>query len=236
MKTSNQLIVFDGDDTLWSTMPLYDIAKERFANCVASLIPSAAEAVRRLDEIDHANVAILGFSTERFPRSMVEAYRVICHEAGRPPEPEAEAELLEAGRAVFTSPVVTFPDAEDTLTRLVSQFDLVLATKGDLQIQAERVVQSRLRHFFSEIHILAKKTEEEFLAILAAHTFPPSSAWSIGNSVRSDINPALRAGLSAVLIPRTTWQFEDEPLMESPRLFVKQTLSEAADLVIDRCK
>lgn len=232
----SRLIIFDGDDTLWSTMPLYDIAKQRFADCVASSISSADEAVRRLDEIDHANVATLGFSTERFPRSMVETYRVLCHEAGTLPELEAEARLIDAGRAVFTSPVVPFLDADDALNRLASRFDLVLATKGDLQVQRQRVEQSQLSHFFSEIHILANKTEEEFQTILAAHDYQPSAAWSVGNSVRSDINPALRVGMSAVLVPRTTWQFEDEPLLTSPKLFVRGTLREAADLIIDRCQ
>jgi putative hydrolase of the HAD superfamily len=222
MSLTTRLIIFDGDDTLWSTMPLYDIAKQRFAECVASLISSSDEAVRRLDEIDHANATILGFSAERFPKSMVEAYRVLCHEGGKLPQPEAEAQLIDAGRAVFTSPVVTFPDADEALSRLASQFDLVLATKGDPQIQTERVEQSQFGHFFSEVHILATKTEEGFQAIFAAHNSQPSAAWSVGNSVRSDINPALRAGMSAVLVPRTTWQFEDEPLMESPRALESQ--------------
>lgn len=232
MEHAQQIIIFDGDDTLWSTMPLYDIAKQRFAGAVAELIPSATEAVERLDAVDHDNVARLGFSRERFPRSMIETYRILCHEAGRIPDSAVEAQLADAARAVFTSPIVPFPDAIDALGSLAPRFELVLATKGDPQVQAQRLMQSQLGGFFSKAHILVDKTEQEFCAILAAHAYEPKAAWSVGNSVRSDINPALRAGLSAVLIPRSTWQYEDEPPVPSPRLFVKPSLREAAELIL----
>ena len=228
------MIIFDGDDTLWSTMPLYDSAKRRFADCVESLVPSPNYAIGRLDEIDHANVAYFGFSKERFPKSMVEAYRVLCRENGRLPKSVIESQLLAAGQAVFTSPVVLFPDADECLARLAQRAKLVLATKGDPDIQGQRIEESNLGHYFSDIRILAEKTDQQFRDILFAHGWEFPGAWSVGNSIRSDINPALRAGLSAVLIPRTTWQYEHEPLLPSPRLFVKDTLTGAADVIIDR--
>lgn len=230
------IIIFDGDDTLWSTMPLYDIAKARFADCVRGLSPSAEEAIRRLDEIDHANVAQLGFSKGRFPGSMIQAYRVLCLESGAVPEPEVESQLLEAGRAIFTSAVVPYPDADESLARLMLRFQLVLATKGDPLIQGQRVEQSGIGHYFSDIRILAEKTDQQFRDILNAHGCAAEAAWSVGNSVRSDINPSLRVGLSAVLIPRTTWQYENEPILSSPRLFVTDTLMGAAELIIQLSK
>ncbi len=236
MSSPRYLIIFDGDDTLWSTMPLYDVAKQHFAEQVADLVPSHDVAIKRLDAIDHSNVAIMGFSPERFPRSLVEAYRTLCEESGRLPKTEIEKRLIKAGRRVFSSPIVTYPDADEALRRLASRFELVLATKGDIMIQNQRVAQSQLGQYFSEIHTLATKTKEEFQAILAAHRRKPSFAWSVGNSIRSDINPALNAGLSAVLIPRITWQFEDEPILQSSRLFVVGTLLEAADRIFERAK
>ncbi|QEH36464.1 hypothetical protein OJF2_50280 [Aquisphaera giovannonii] len=228
-----RIIIFDGDDTLWSTMPLYDIAKARFARLVADLIPAADEAIRRLDEVDHANVARLGFNTERFPGSMVETYRVLCRETGSRPKPEIEAQLLEAGRAVFTSAVVAYPDAAACLARLAPRFRIVLATKGDPTVQAFRIEQSGFGHFFADIRILPEKTDRQFRDIVSAYGIADAAGWSIGNSVRSDINPALRAGLSAILIPRSTWQYEDESPLLSPRLFVRDSLAEAADLIIE---
>jgi putative hydrolase of the HAD superfamily len=236
MSKPRHIVIFDGDDTLWSTMPLYDIAKQRFAEHVADLVTSRDEAIKRLDVIDHSNVAIMGFSPERFPNSLVEAYRTLCEEAGRVPKSKLEKRLIEEGRRVFSSPVVTYPDADEALSRLDYRFKLVLATKGDMTIQAQRVTQSDLGQYFTDIHIFGKKSKEEFKAILAAHRCEPSLAWSVGNSPRSDINPALKAGMSAVLIPRSTWQFEDEPILQSSRLFVVNTLLEAVDIIIDRTK
>lgn len=228
----DRLAVFDGDDTLWSTMPLYDIAKQRFADFVADLTTSATEAVSRLDDIDHANVADLGFSPERFPRSMVDTYRVLCREAGKLPDSSVEAQLLHAGRAVFSAPIVPFTDATAALDLLGPRFELILATKGDAQVQAQRLKQSQLSGFFAKTYIFMDKTEQEFQSILAAHGCEPKAAWSVGNSVRSDINPALRAGFSAVLIPRRTWRYEDEPPLSSRRLFIRASLLEAAEVMI----
>jgi putative hydrolase of the HAD superfamily len=230
------IIIFDGDDTLWSTMPLYDIAKGRFADCVRALTPSADEAIRRLDEIDHANVAQHSFTKGRFPGSMVQAYRVLCLECGVVPEPEVESQLLEAGQAVFTSAVVPYPDADACLARLAPRFQLVLATKGDAHIQGQRVEQSGFGHYFTDIRILAEKTDQQFRDILHDRGCIAETAWSVGNSVRSDINPSLRVGLSAVLIPRTTWQYEDEPVLSSPRLFVTDSLTGAAEHIIQLSK
>jgi putative hydrolase of the HAD superfamily len=226
------IIIFDGDDTLWSTMPLYDIAKARFAELVSDLISATDEAIRRLDEVDHANVAHLGFNTERFPGSMVQTYRLLCRERGTLPKADIEKQLLEAGRAVFTSAVVAYPDADACLARLTSRFRIILATKGDPTIQALRIEQSGFGHYFAEILILPEKTDRQFHDIVSAFGIAESGGWSVGNSVRSDINPALRAGLSAVLIPRSTWQYEDESLLPSPRTFVRDSLADAADLII----
>jgi putative hydrolase of the HAD superfamily len=227
------LVIFDGDDTLWSTMPIYTAAKQHFAALVSELV-SPTTAIIRFDEIDCKNVSLMGFSDKRFPSSMLECYHLLCAEHNRLPNKDIEEKVLGIGQSVFTSPAPNVPDADAVLMRLAQYFDLVLATKGDSAVQWERIRQSGLEHCFRDIYVLESKTSREFESILTAHKCEPCQAWSVGDSVRSDINPAIQIGMYAVVVHSPTWNYEDEPLIPTPRAFVANTLTEAAGLIIER--
>src|SRR5262245_30600858 len=72
------LVVFDGDDTLWSTEALYDRARDqaRHAAESAGLDGDAWEDAER--RIDVENVAHLGLSQARFPTSCVQALEAVA--------------------------------------------------------------------------------------------------------------------------------------------------------------
>ena len=199
------LIVFDGDDTLWSTMPLYDRAKRLFADCVESLVPSADDAIGRLDEIDHANVAHSGFSKMRFPKSMVEAYRALCLENGRPPESIIESRLLAVGQAVFTSPVVPFPDADECLARLTTRQARPGYQRGPRHPgSADRRVETG--SLFLRYQHPRRENRPAIPGHLHDHGLPGNGPSATASA---PISPSLRSACPAVLIPRTTWRYED---------------------------
>ena len=68
--------------------------------------------------------------------------------------------------------------------------------------------------FFEAIEIVHEKDTVTYTGLVSKHKIVKSQGWMIGNSPRSDINPALKVGLNAVYIPHQhTWHMEHEPVM-----------------------
>lgn len=204
-------IVFDGDDTLWSTEELYDSARDEARRIVADTGLDGAlweETERRLDV---ENVAHLGYGVDRFPKSCVQAYEAICRAAGRSVDPAVSAEIEAAARAVFDRPAPLLPRARETLAELRSRgFRLALLTKGDSSLQRRRVEQSGLSPLFDVIEIVDEKTPQTIESVLDRLGVDPSSALSVGNSIRSDVIPSLTAGVRPVWIDAHVWEHERE--------------------------
>lgn len=221
-----RLIVFDGDDTLWSTMPLYTAAKGRFARLVATETGiSRSEAVQILDRLDARNIKRFGFTQRRFPTSMREAYDLIAKSAGKKPDTVLRRRVYRTGAAVFEQSPRVIRGARLVIKELKrSGFQLVLCTKGEVRLQKRRIALSGLKDLFERIYIVPDKSEAEFRAILHEQRVAPPDAYSVGNSVRSDINPALRIGMKAVWIPNDTWAFERQDLMRTRRVHVAEDL------------
>jgi putative hydrolase of the HAD superfamily len=204
----DQLWVFDGDDTLWYVEDLYDQARTSASLVVRAdgLDPHRWELIER--RIDFDNVAIYGLSSTRFPTSCVEAYAVLAREYSREPDPAVSEQVWSAAMSVFRSVAPVHPDARRVVDALRAKGPVVLLTKGDEAVQEKRIADAGLVGVFDEIRIVHEKGESEFQAVLGAYGFDPTSAWSIGNSVRSDINPALQVGMNAVWIDAHVWEFE----------------------------
>lgn len=226
------MVLFDGDDTLWSTMPLYVEAKRLFATKVAHCVSSAKEAIDYLDSVDEANVSSMGFTPRRFSHSLVQSYRELCSRHGVAVDYAVECELLRCAEGISNTSAITMPDAVPVLLRLACRCDLMLMTKGDPEVQERRISDSGLRDYFVGIYVFPGKSEKQFEAVLAEQKCSPDNAWSVGNSVRSDINPALRVGMAAIWIPYVTWRHEEAPLVPQARLFVCESLSAAADVIL----
>jgi putative hydrolase of the HAD superfamily len=220
------LLVFDGDDTLWSTMPLYTAAKTIFVDLVSEKTGASESCVTDLlERLDRKNVKRFGFSPRRFPTSMTEAYDALTRAAGQRTDPAFRKRLYSIGTDVFNQAPHAVPGACPTLKALKARgFRLVLCTKGNNRIQSNRIDVSGLRDLFDGVYVVADKTDAEFRKILSDFGVKPEEACSIGNSVRSDINPALRVGMNAVLVPRDTWSYERARPIRTTRLRVVSTL------------
>lgn len=201
--------VFDGDDTLWSTEPLYDRARQQArAEVVLSGLDGAEwEAIER--RVDVENVRHLGFTVERFPTSCVQAYEEVARANNVAVNPAVIERVRSAARTVFSQdPPVVF-GARELLESLRSQgARIALLTKGDHDLQVRRVERSGLADLFDVIHIVAEKPPAAFRAIVAELDVQPRDTWSVGNSIRSDILPAVEAGLRAVWVDAHVWEHE----------------------------
>ena len=202
-------IVFDGDDTLWQTERLYDDARQRAADVVAAagIDPSAWERIQR--RVDVENVAVLGHTMERFPTSCVQAYEETCRDLGLVADPTVAEQVRLAARSVFENDAAVFPGARATLMLLrAGGARLALLTKGDPHVQRLRIDGSGLRDLFDVVVIVPDKTPDVIRAVVLSLGSDVGVAWMVGNSVRSDIAPALAAGLRAVWIDAHVWEYE----------------------------
>jgi putative hydrolase of the HAD superfamily len=202
-------IVFDGDDTLWSTEPLYDKARDEARSEVArsGLDGEKWEQLER--RFDVANVRHFGFGIERFPTSCVQAYEAVAKASDVPVDPEVRERVRSAARTVFSQDPALIPGARETLRHLRARgVKLALLTKGAHELQERRVERSGLAELFDFVRIVAEKQAAEFNDIVTKLEVEPHNAWSVGNSIRSDIIPAIEAGLRAVWIDAHVWEHE----------------------------
>ena len=218
-------LLIDADDTLWENNIYFEQAIHAFIGFLdhSSLTPAEVRAV--LDEVEK----LMGYGSANFTRSLVETYRRL---AEKDLQDEHIQQIRQFGEQIRSHPLQFLDGVEETLTYLFARHDLILLTKGDREEQLLKVEQSGVERFFREVVVVHEKDVATYQQILSQLQLDPQATWMIGNSPRSDINPAMAAGLKAVYIPHPhTWHFEHEEVspMADGRLL---TLSRFADLRI----
>ena len=211
MLNSDQVIgiIFDGDDTLWMTEPLYDDARQRARDVVTASGGNGAEWEQLQRAIDVKNVATLGYSPDRFPTSCVQAYDQLCENHGLRQDAAVSALVRSAARSVFERDPELVTGVQEVLQLLRTRgARLALLTKGDYSVQRRRVERSGLQKFFDLIRIVSDKSVGEMQSVVAELGIPIDNMWMVGNSVRSDVLPALEAGIRAIWIRAHVWEYE----------------------------
>jgi putative hydrolase of the HAD superfamily len=221
-------VVLDGDDTLWFVEPLYDDARQLAAGVVHAEGLDQLRWERLERQIDVENVGTFGLSTERFPASCVEAYRRLAAETQCVVSASVETRIRRAAETVFYRKAPSAPELGDLLAKLHEHFTLVLLTKGDEVVQRKRIADAGIADAIDYISIVPEKSEKNFRGVLAAVGSGPDDAWSVGNSLASDINPALRIGMRAIWIKSNVWEYERrESAPEPGNLVIAADLSSA---------
>jgi putative hydrolase of the HAD superfamily len=205
-------LIVDADDTLWENNIYFD---EAFAGFVAYLEHSTlnADEIRGiLDEIELANARVHGYGSLNFGRNLQDCYRKLAEREIAPSDLET---VKGFALRILEQPLELFPGVEETLAYLGDRHDLTLFTKGAAEEQKMKIERSGLSGFFAHTAIVKEKNVASYRELINAREMDPESAWMIGNSPKSDINPALEAGLNAVFIPyATTWTLEREELSD----------------------
>ncbi|MCQ4085582.1 HAD family hydrolase [Saccharibacillus sp. JS10] len=204
--TEHQHLIFDLDDTLVYCNRYFDqILDEYIDRMIRWFAPYGLEAqqVREKQlEIDIAGVHVVGFASHHFPESLIATYRYFNKAYNRIGSDAEEAQLMKLGLSVYDHEVEAYPGMVDTLEQLRSDgHSLYLYTGGEDQIQQRKIDQMKLSTYFgSDIFIRQHKNVQALEGILLQKSLPRSTTWMIGNSLRTDIAPALNADINAIYL------------------------------------
>lgn|SRR5487761_20485 len=210
IQIDRETLIFDGDDTLWYTMPLYRAAKNRFYREMTKEGFRRTSVAKFFEDRDVKNVERLGFSTKRFETSMLETYSAFCRAQNKATDPMVATKIYEIASHVARGKPIVIKSAVSILTALRRNYRLFLLTKGERAIQKRRISASGLAHFFERVVIVPHKSQTVLKTIVKKYKCPEKRTWVVGNSIKSDINPALNAGLRAIWIPYRTWAYEED--------------------------
>lgn len=215
MRASEQHLLVDADDTLWENIVVFDRVIDDFVAWVRH--PEGEAEVRRiLDDVSAALVATEGYGTRVFVRSLHETLRRVA--AGEP-TPADVARIEQVVEPLAWKELDLIEGVAETLAELAARHDLLLVTKGDPDEQQLKVDISGLGGHFRETVIVPDKTVDTYRGLVAAHGLDRSRTWMIGNSPRSDILPAVAAGLRAAYVPHAqTWALERRPVPDDPAI------------------
>jgi len=208
-------IGFDADDTLWHTERVYRLTESRFAQLLANYA-DAEDLSRRLLDTERRMLQFYGYGRKGFMLSMIET--AIDVTDGQVPT-SVIRDLLALGHDMYADPVETLPGVRETLEQLATEYQMVLITKGDLLDQEQKLARSGLGDLFHAIEIVSDKNADTYRRLFRRHGNGPENSMMVGNSLKSDVVPALAAGSWGVHIPHPlTWALEQaDPPTETAR-------------------
>jgi len=211
MKTrAPQHLIFDADDTLWENNIFFEDAFDRFCEFLnhSKLTPDQIRTA--LDEIEVVNNKIHGYGAKNFARNLAQCYQHLCE---RGIEETDVQRVMSFAEEILKAPMELMPGVEETLARLGEIHELTLFTKGHPEEQHSKIERSGLRSYFDHCVVVKEKNAAAYRSLAEERGFDRNRTWMIGNSPKSDINPALKAGLRAVFIPHArTWSLEREEI------------------------
>ncbi|QDC01973.1 HAD family hydrolase [Mesorhizobium sp. 8] len=222
-------IGFDADDTLWQNEQFFRATERRLTELLADHAPDVDVAARLL-EAERRNLGLYGFGIKGFTLSMVET--AIEVSGGAVPA-AVIAEIMAAGREMLAHPIEILPHARETLERLAGHYRLVLVTKGDLFDQERKLNQSGLGDLFEAVEIVSDKSADTYRRVFSRHGDGPARAMMVGNSLKSDVVPAIEAGGWGIHVPHElTWVLEHvEAPLAAPRFRQIDDLGELPALI-----
>ncbi|RKN71200.1 HAD family hydrolase [Paenibacillus ginsengarvi] len=212
---NKQTILFDLDDTLIHCNKYFNEVLDQFADLMTTWFRSmplqAGDVKRKQYEFDSVGVHKLGFAAGHFPNSLVETYEHYSAMSGREPSADEREQLISLGKSVYEFPnIEPYPNMTETLGLLRDQgHELFLYTGGDETIQESKVKRAGLTAYFGDrLFISAHKTTDVLESILTRQKFNRDKTWMIGNSIRTDVVPALETDINAIHIPAILeWQY-----------------------------
>jgi len=221
----------DADDTLWHNETIFRLTQDRFRALMADVAPpEVLEA--RLAQIEKRNLRLYGYGVKGFTLSMLET---VMELTGNEPPGRVVADILAAGREMLNEPVEPLPGVDKALAELSETHRLVLITKGDLLHQEQKLAASGLGDLFAAVEIVSEKDASTYERVFARHGTGAAEAVMCGNSMRSDILPALEAGGYAAHVPYPlTWAHEmADPPVGHPRFVELASISQLPAWVRD---
>ena len=220
-----QHLIVDADDTLWENNIYFERAIEDFLDFLDHSTLNREEVRAVLDEIERANAGSHGYGSASFARNLRQCYE---HLAERHIRDDDLATVMGFAEGILRQPLELLDGVAETLAYLASRHELTLMTKGHPEEQRLKIDRSGLAGYFGHAAVVAEKDAAAYHALAAELRLDPTQTWMVGNSPRSDVNPALAAGLNAVYIPHPhTWRLEHEDVASGPgRLLILERFAD----------
>jgi putative hydrolase of the HAD superfamily len=209
-----QTLLIDADDTLWENNVYFERAIAAFISYLNHREYSPAEVRQALNAVERETILAHGYGLKSFTRSLVTCFERLSPE---PVTEEKTQRVLSFARSIAEQEMELLPGVADTLAELAARHRLILMTKGNQAEQAHKLARSGLAQHFSAVEIVEEKDPPTYGSVISRHELAPHTSWMIGNSPKSDINPALAAGLHAVfLYHKDTWVLEHAEIANAP--------------------
>jgi putative hydrolase of the HAD superfamily len=206
-------LIVDADDTLWENNIYFERAFEDFVTFLDHSSLTARQVRDVLDEIEDANNKIHGYGSLNFGRNLRQCYQRL---AERKIREEDLNTVLGFAERILDCPMEVIEGVPETLEYLSKRHDLTLFTKGHAEEQKLKIDRSGLGSYFAHTAIVREKDAAAYRDLAERRGMDPERTWMIGNSPKSDINPALAAGLNAVFVPHAhTWGLERQDIVKS---------------------
>ena len=212
MSLHSQTLLIDADDTLWANNIYFEEAITSFIAYLDHGHHTPAEVRAVLNRCEHATIAAHGYGIASFERALIQCFAELSE---APPSEAQRQRIAGFARSIADQAIDLFQGVAETLPALARRHRLILVTKGNRLEQQRKIERSGIHLHFDAIEIPPEKHPEAYRDIVSRRRLGPETTWMIGNSPRSDINPALAAGLNAVYLHHPdTWVLEREELAQ----------------------
>jgi putative hydrolase of the HAD superfamily len=209
-----QTLLIDADDTLWENNIYFERAIAAFISYLDHREYTREEVREKLNEVERENTRAHGYGVSSFRRALITCFERLSSE---PVTPEKHERIVSFARSIIEQEIELLAGVQETLPLLAERHRLILMTKGDPAEQSSKLARSGLSAYFTAVEIPHEKNPEAYQSVCARHSLACDTTWMIGNSPRSDINPALAAGLHAVYIHHpNTWVLEHDAIEAAP--------------------
>ncbi len=229
-----QTILIDADDTLWENNIYFERAIASFISLLDHAVHTPDQVRAHLNQVECQTIAARGYGTESFRLSLVRCFEEL---ADGPPQPMQHARIMSFVDAIVDANIELIDGVREALLDLSLSHRLILVTKGNDLEQRLKLERSGLAPLFDSVEVLQEKDTAAYRQLGVRHALDPRLTWMVGNSPKSDINPALEAGFHAVFIPHAdTWILEHEHLAqpaEGQHLLVLTRLADLAQHLQD---
>ena len=210
-RSQPQTLLIDADDTLWENNIYFERAIAQFISFLNHRTYTPEQVREVLNDVERHNIVRHGYGLHSFAHALVDTFERLTVD---PITPELHAQINAIAHEIAEHPVQLIAGVPETLAYLAERHHLILMTKGDITEQSGKVERSGLGSYFSAVEIVSEKNAAAYAAVVEKYELTHQRTWMIGNSPKSDINPALTAGVNAVFVPHdNTWILEHEDVL-----------------------
>jgi putative hydrolase of the HAD superfamily len=207
-------LLIDADDTLWENNIYFERAIARFISFLNHHEFSPEQVRETLNDVERECIVKHGYGLHSFAHALVDTFKRLSIQ---PVTPALHAQIHSFAHSIAEHSIETLPEVPETLRYLCERHHLILMTKGAIAEQTGKIERSGLKEYFTAVEIVAEKDPAAYASVVEKYELAHDATWMVGNSPKSDINPALAAGLNAIFVPHgNTWILEHEEVNAAP--------------------